>query len=205
MFILYALPAGILAGLAFGGRLSRLATIQFKWASVIMLGLAIQLVLFSDVVTERIGGAGVPIYVLSTLAVAGAVAANFRIRGMPIVLAGAACNLAAILANGGYMPTSAAAMAALGHTVTTAYSNSSYDPDPALPWLTDIFAMPAWLPFTNVFSIGDVLIGLGVVVVIAAAMRSPDSSIVPSGAVGGHADSENDPAPDPIAPNSATA
>jgi hypothetical protein len=44
--------------------------------------------------------------------------------------------------------------------------------DPALRPLTDIFALPAWLPFANVFSIGDVLIGLGVVVVIALGMRT---------------------------------
>ena len=29
------------------------------------------------------------------------------------------------------------------------------------------------MPFANVFSVGDVLIGLGVVVVIVAAMRAP--------------------------------
>jgi hypothetical protein len=37
--------------------------------------------------------------------------------------------------------------------------------------LTDIFTLPPWVPFANVFSIGDVLIGLGVVVVIALGMR----------------------------------
>ena len=37
--------------------------------------------------------------------------------------------------------------------------------------LTDIFALPAWLPLHNVFSIGDVLIGVGVAVVIVVGMR----------------------------------
>ena len=32
--------------------------------------------------------------------------------------------------------------------------------------------MPAWMPLSNVFSIGDVLIGAGVAVAIAAAMRT---------------------------------
>ena len=204
MFILYAIPVGILVGFLLGGRLAGLAAIQFKWAWLIMLGLAIQLVLFSDYVTERIGWVGVPIYVLSTLAVAGAVAANFRIRGMPIVLAGAVSNLAAILANGGYMPTSVAALESLGHEFTGAYSNSSFDPNPALPWLTDIFAMPAWMPQANVFSIGDVLIDLGMVVVIAAAMRT--GARKPSvQAVDARRGGQNDPAPDPTAPDSAAA
>ncbi len=172
MFILYAIPAGILAGLALGGRLDRLSALRFRWAWVFLMGLAIQLVLFSDYVTERIGSLGMPIYVLSTLAVAAAVAANHRIRGIPIVLLGAASNLLAIVVNGGYMPASAGALDALEKSLKAGYSNSSYVTDPVLPWLTDIFALPSWLPATNVFSIGDVLIGLGVVVVIASAMRS---------------------------------
>jgi multisubunit Na+/H+ antiporter MnhE subunit len=44
--------------------------------------------------------------------------------------------------------------------------------EPALAPLTDLFAMPAWLPWSNVFSIGDLLIGAGVAVAIAAAMRT---------------------------------
>ena len=196
MFILYAIPAGIVAGLLLGGRMEGLGRIQFRWAWVFMLGLAVQLVLFSDYVTERIGPAGMPIYVVSTLVVAAAIVANLRVAGMPIVLAGAVSNLVAIVANGGYMPASAAALAALGRPVKDGYSNSSFVPDPALPWLTDIFALPSWLPWTNVFSIGDVLIGLGVVVVIAAAMRRRGTTAGASG---------NSPAPDPAAPTSAAA
>jgi hypothetical protein len=208
MFILYAIPAGILAGLALGGRLDRLGTLQFRWAWVFILGLAVQLVLFSDFVTERIGALGMPIYVLSTLAVAAVIAVNHRIKGMPLVLLGAASNLLAIIANGGYMPASASALAALGRPIRGGYSNSSYVTDPQLPWLTDIFALPSWLPATNVFSIGDVLIGLGVVVVIASAMRSPVTAsaapIVPA-ALGAPPTAPNAPAGDPAPPNSASA
>ena len=207
MFILYAIPVGILVGLLLGGRLQGLSTLQFRWVSVFLLGLAVQLVLFSDAVTTWIGDAGVPIYVGSTLAVAAVIAANLRIRGMPIVLAGAASNLAAIIANGGYMPTSTAALEALGHTFRGGYSNSSYDPDPALPWLTDIFAMPAWLPAANVFSIGDILIGLGVVVVIASAMRAPVAPPVDASPTRRAASvtAPNVPSADPATPDSSAA
>ena len=211
MFILYAIPAGILAGFALGGRLQGLSTLRFKWAWVFMLGLAVQLILFSDFVTERIGGAGMPIYVLSTLAVAAAVAANLRIRGIPIVLLGAVSNFAAIVANGGYMPASPEAMAALGKPAKAGYSNSSFVPDPALPWLTDIFALPSWLPYTNVFSIGDVLIGLGVIVVIASAMRTPVAPTIdartrePSTGPVASLTAPNAPTGDPAAPDSSAA
>jgi hypothetical protein len=172
MFILYAIPIGLLAGLLVGGRLDGLGRLEFRWGWIFALGLAIQLVLFSEFVSDRIGSAGVPIYVGSTLAVALVVVANHRITGMPVAALGAASNLAAILANGGYMPASEAALTALGKVPKDTYSNSSFVTSPNLPWLTDIFAMPGWLPWANVFSVGDVLIGLGVVIVIAAAMRA---------------------------------
>ena len=180
MFILYAVVIGLLVGALLGGRTAGLSEIKLRWGWVFLAGLAIQLVLFSDAVTERIGELGVPIYVGSTLAVALVVAANYRITGMPIVALGAFSNLAAIVANGGYMPTTPEALAALGKTAKTVYSNSAVVPNPALPWLTDIFALPKWIPASNVFSVGDVLIGIGVVVVIVAAMRRSPGSLTPA-------------------------
>ena len=173
MFILYAVVIGLLLGLMLGGQPSRLGELRIRFAWVCLLGLVIQVVLFSDQVTAWIGDLGVPIYVISTFVVAAAVAANYRIPGMAIVALGAFSNLAAIVANGGYMPTTPEAMAALGFTEKNVYSNSALLEHPNLPWLTDIFAMPRWVPAANVFSIGDVLIFVGVVIVIVAAMRRP--------------------------------
>ena len=51
--------------------------------------------------------------------------------------------------------------------------NSVVLAEPALRPLTDIFALPAWLPMANVFSVGDVLIAVGIAWTIAAAMRRP--------------------------------
>ena len=91
-----------------------------------------------------------------------AILANRAIPGMSLIALGALSNLTAIIANGGFMPASPGALAALGRVESTGYSNSAVNPDAALAPLTDIFALPPWLPFTNVFSLGDVLIGLGV-------------------------------------------
>jgi hypothetical protein len=38
-------------------------------------------------------------------------------------------------------------------------------------WLIDRFAWPGWLPLANVFSVGDVLIGLGLLTTIVAGMQ----------------------------------
>ena len=170
MFILYALVIGLVIGFIAGGRPAGLAQLQFRWPWVMLGGLLVQVALFSELVAPRVGDAGPPIYAASTAAVVLAVIANRRITGMLVVALGAACNFAAIVANGGYMPASLDAIQGHG-PVTTVYSNSVVSPDPALAPLTDIFALPAWLPFANVFSVGDVLIGVGVIIVIVAAMR----------------------------------
>src|SRR5688500_11033407 len=166
MFILYAVLIGLLAGFIARGRLSGLALVQLRWSWVMLGGLLVQVILFSEPVSARIGTLGPPIYVASTAIVIAAVLANRAVTGMPIVALGAASNLAAIVANGGYMPADPAALTALGAAHPTAYSNSAILAAPALAPLTDIFALPTWVPFANVFSVGDVLIGIGVGAVI---------------------------------------
>jgi hypothetical protein len=173
MFILYAVAVGVLLGLLLGGRIGGLAALQLRWSPLIVLGLVAQVALFSSAVASRIGDAGVPLYVGSTLLVVAAVARNWSIPGMAVVVAGALSNLAAVAANGGYMPASPAALLASGKESPVIYSNSSVVPDPALWPLTDIFALPRGLPLANVFSVGDVLIGVGIALVIILAMRRP--------------------------------
>jgi hypothetical protein len=171
MFMLWAIPVGILAGLAVGGHLDALARFRLRWGGLAVAGLLVQVVLFTPTGDQLAGGLGPPLYVLSTLAVFVAVLRNIRLPGMVIVALGAVSNLAAITANGGFMPASASALATAGLDRPGAHTNSVVLADPALEPLTDIFAIPAWLPMANVFSVGDVLIGLGIVIVIAAAMR----------------------------------
>jgi Family of unknown function (DUF5317) len=171
MFVLYALAIGVGVGMLCGGRPAGLGALRFRWSVLIVAGLAVQVVLFSAPVADRVGTLGPAIYVASSALMLAAILANRSIRGMGIVALGAASNLAAIVANGGYMPASQAAMGALGKTDPTSYSNSDVVANPALAPLTDVFVLPGWLPFANVFSVGDVLIGIGIAVTIVAAMR----------------------------------
>ena len=171
MFLFYALPIGLLLGLALGGRLSGLGNIKFRWGMLAVAGFAVQVILFSGPVSERIGDAGPVVYVASTAMVLVAVLANLRLPGMALVAIGAASNLAAILANGGYMPASHPAPA-VGPDGIVVYSNTRAIASPALELLTDIIVLPDWLPFTNIASIGDLLIGAGIAIVIASSMRA---------------------------------
>ena len=171
MFLFYALPIGLLLGLALGGRLSGLGNIKFRWGMLAVAGFAVQVILFSGPVSERIGDAGPVVYIASTALVLAAVLANLRLPGMALVAIGAASNLAAIIANGGYMPASHSA-AAVGPDGVVVYSNTKVIASPALEFLTDVIVLPDWLPFTNIASIGDLLIGAGIAIVIASSMRA---------------------------------
>ena len=47
--------------------------------------------------------------------------------------------------------------------------NSVAAPEPNLSWIVDRFAAPDWLPLANVYSVGDVVIALGAVVLVFSA------------------------------------
>jgi hypothetical protein len=180
MFILYAVVAGIVIGYLLGGRLDRLASLTIRGWPIALAGLLVQIVLFTDLGSTIAGDAAPSIYLLSTAAVLVVVLLNLRVPGLALVAVGALSNLAAIVANGGRMPADPDALASLGDEIGDGYSNSIILADPALRPLTDIFAMPAWMPFANIFSIGDVLIAIGVAIAIAAAMRGRPTAIVSS-------------------------
>ena len=171
MFILYAIPVGLVIGALAGGRLDGLTALRLRWVPLILLGLLAQVAIFTDAGGRLVGDAGPAIYVASTAAVFVAVLRNVRVPGVALIAAGAGCNLAAIIANGGWMPADPGALAAIG-ILGNGYTNSIVVANPVLGLLTDVFALPAGLPLANVFSIGDVLIGVGIAATIALAMRA---------------------------------
>ena len=171
MFILYAVLAGLGIGLLTGGSAGRLGDLRFRWGALIAVGMAIQVLLFSTPLGDAIGPAAPIVYVASNVAVLVAVWRNLAIPGVPLVLLGGVSNLIAIVANRGYMPVSPDAVAAMGRIPREGYSNSRLVEGVVLEPLTDLFAMPTWVPLANVFSIGDVLIGVGAAMALVAAMH----------------------------------
>ena len=179
MSLLIALVIGIALGFALGGRLGHLAGIPLRWNALIFLGLAVQLLLFGPL--NVLPAASLPpLYLLSNGIAAIWVIRNLAIAGMPCIGLGALSNLVAIATNGGRMPVDAAlltqtrgpafAQAVAQHRVPT--NAVIADSATRLSWLTDRFALPPPLPSPVVFSVGDLLIGVGVVWLIAAGMRS---------------------------------
>jgi hypothetical protein len=154
-----------------GGSLVRLAQLELRRPGLALGGLALQVL----IVTLAPGGlAGLhEILHLASYALLGGFAwVNRRVTGVAVVLAGGALNLAPILANGGVMPAhpSVAQVAAV-QPRPGQFVNSVPVADAQLGFLGDVLATPASLPLHNVYSVGDVVIVLGLLIVVHAACQ----------------------------------
>src|SRR5205823_6639530 len=88
---------------------------------------------------------------------------NRALTGLPLLGLGAALNAVAITANGGTLPASAAALRTAGIVQPPGtFTNSGVLAHPHLRFLGDLFAVPSSWPLANTFSIGDILIVLGI-------------------------------------------
>jgi hypothetical protein len=143
-----------------GGDLRKLARIRFAHAWLLGLALTVQvlLVVWAGSATPlRVG-----LLVGSYLAGMAFLVANRRIPGVWLIAVGAGLNLVVIALNHGVMPASPHALVSAGlpaHDPT--FANSAALRHPILPFLGDVFAIPASWPLANVFSIGDLCILAG--------------------------------------------
>jgi hypothetical protein len=168
-----ALPVvGALAlGLVLGGRLGPLAELPLRATWLFFVAIVLQVVAFpfAFLPWSTDGGVASLLWLTSYGFLIVAAFVNRRIIGVPIVAFGMCLNVAAVVANGGTMPVSHSAMHEAGRTALT-HANSTAMADPRLGWLVDRWAAPEWVPLANVFSIGDVVIAVGAVVVVLSAM-----------------------------------
>ena len=155
-----------------GGKLDRLADLDFRGVPWIAAALAIQVAI---IVVVPAGDTG--LHRLAHIASYGAGAVfiwrNRHIAGMLVLGLGAMLNAIAITANDGVMPASRGAMEAAGltHGGGGEFVNSAIVTDPKLAFLGDILAVPSWVPGAKVFSAGDVLILVGAVILVHVASR----------------------------------
>jgi hypothetical protein len=175
MLLVYAVAIGLLVGLATRGRIGALATVHIRFWPVALVGLAFQALLFSSPLAESVGRLGPSLYVVSTTLVLMSLVLNLRQPGFWIIVLGAFFNFVAITANGGFMPASPDAVAALrgvAQLPTVDYTNSVLATgSTVLGLLGDVFVLPRPLPLANVFSIGDLLIGVGGAWFVVATMH----------------------------------
>jgi hypothetical protein len=168
-----ALPvvAAAALGLLLGGRLGALAEIRLRawWLFFAAFGLQVLAFPFEFLPWRTGQTTASAIWIVSYGLLLVAAGLNVRIPGVPLVVAGIAANVTAVLANGGTMPVLPGAMRAAGGDHTT-FNNSTASAEPHLAWLVDRWAAPEWIPAANVFSVGDVLIAAGAAWIILVGM-----------------------------------
>lgn len=164
MVFVALLVAGMLCVRLAGGRFVMLSEIQIRAAWLVVSALVLQIVTISVLVhpTQALAAS---LHLLSYALAAAFLWINRRLRGLPLIAAGAALNALAIAANDGTMPASASALRTAGISGDGVhFANSTTVIGPRLALLGDVFALPRSLgAFANVFSVGDVVLTIGAV------------------------------------------
>jgi hypothetical protein len=187
MILVTAFFAAVLVALARGGSLDRLARLNLRLTGFVLFALLLQF--WVIYVPERqANGWTVRVLVLiaSYLILAGFVWLNRRVPGMWLLGVGLLVNLAVMVANGGYMPVTREALEAAGHAQLILGDGPGArvmgSKDVVLPLaethlgiLSDIFVVPPPFPIPSVFSVGDVLIGLGIFRLVQRAMGTREA------------------------------
>ncbi len=179
MFLLWALVIGVIVGFLRHGSLGNLARLKFSGLWLILAALVIQVLIFPL-------GTGAPIvqtgtqalHLLSYAFLLAFIVVNYRLVGLFVMGIGLISNIIVIAANGGYMPASVTALRYAGMEKTVAALEQTLhhgntilmSAGTRLNFLGDRFAVPAVVPFATAFSIGDILLALGVIVFLAVEM-----------------------------------
>ena len=178
---LLAILIGLAIGWLRGGRLANLPKLRLRWLWVVPLVLIIQLLIFpSFLPSPLLPYATVPLHLLSYAVLIAWLVVNLRAAPMGVLLFGAVSNFTVVASNGGRMPASVTALERAG--LLRAASGLLEGETPAnvmlmssstrLNVLGDWLYLPESVPFATAFSIGDVLIMVGLGWLIARGMKA---------------------------------
>lgn len=179
MPLLWAVLVGLVLGYLRGGRLGNLAAVKLRWAWLLLPSLILQFLIFPLGSREPIIPWGTPYWhILSYLFLLAFLTRNGRIPELIVMGTGLIFNFLAVVANGGYMPASAEALRRAGlESVAQALEAGSrlgntvlMTEDTRLNFLGDWLYLPAWMPLSSAFSLGDALLGLGAATFLARRM-----------------------------------
>lgn len=165
MSLVWPLLAGLALAVALGGRLQKIAELRLRGLWLFYVALALQFAAYPLrwMPWRTPDGLAKPLWLASYGVIALAILVNLRAPGVPVIFAGMVSNILAIVTNGGHMPALPSALRGAGLHFSVS-NNSARMLHPHLAWLVDRWAAPAWVPWGNVFSAGDVVIGIGSVV-----------------------------------------
>ncbi len=181
MFFIGAILIGILLGYLCRGRVKHLVSLKLRFLWLVGVALLLQLAifpLFSD--RPLLPYATTALHFLSYGLVFLFLFLNRHVFPFVLIGLGSFLNLLVIIANGGYMPSSPTALERAGaqevavHLLKDGvYGNVELMSETTrLNILGDFLYFPGMHPFAAVFSIGDLILALGLIWLIARGMRS---------------------------------
>jgi Family of unknown function (DUF5317) len=159
--MLFVLPLTVIAH----GQPRRLADARLTAGRYVATGLAMQIAILETPLRYAPQGALALVHVTSYLLIAVFFYKNRHVPGLVVLGLGGASNFAAIASNNGIMPATHWAVRTAGlRGQAHGFTNSAAHGRTALWFLGDTFAIPRSWPLANVFSIGDVIILIGVAI-----------------------------------------
>jgi len=157
---------------------SQIASIPLRapWLALVALALQVPLLRAPFGPTQQVTAAQA-LFLLSHLLLLMFVWLNWRLVGIEIVGLGVLCNLIVVLANGGFMPITPQTLVRINPgstleqwTVGFHYGGSKdvilLQQETTLWVLSDILVLPPPFPWPTAFSVGDLLIALGIIVML---------------------------------------
>lgn len=175
IFFVATFVVAIVVVVATKGSFGRLSSVHFQKLWLLFFGLAIQIVLeFVTFPKDRIDDAGFALLVLSYVAIVWFCVLNRKVKGMVLITAGIALNVLVIVANQG-MPTKDDVHDRNGREVHVPIEHTvkhrPLEDDTVFQFLGDVITLPG---FPNQqFSIGDIVIALGIVDLCFEGSRVP--------------------------------
>lgn len=181
MFPLWGLILGLGIGFARRGSLANLSALPLKAVWLIFAGLVLQLLIFPTPWFDPIIQTGTEYFhFISYSLIALFFIVNWRIWMLWLMALGMVLNAIVITANGGYMPASAVALGAAGKIEAAEQLTNALDhiyantvlmsENTQLNFLGDWLYVPAWVPLSNAFSLGDLVLMMGIAWLIQSAM-----------------------------------
>ena len=180
MLFLIAVLVGVVVGYVRGGRLGNLSQFGLRFVWLVAVALAIQLLVF-PLFSERpiIPFGTTAFHAISYVLVFAFLFINLRIWPLVVIGVGAILNVLAIAFNSGRMPVSMTALERTGAVTMIQFLSESpvygnvvkMSETTRLNVLGDWLYLPVWSPITAAFSLGDVVIILGLIALIVKGMK----------------------------------